>query len=77
MPLPEGFINERIAHYREERDRALASIKQIEEDGWRFFMARGNETMQDVTEERAADQRRVAEMMENLITVYERDTPAR
>lgn len=57
---------------RDERDRALETLRLIEEEGWAHYEARGfGETMIDVTEKRANRQRQIIERMDRMIAELE------
>jgi len=60
-----------VGWYREERDKALETIRLAEEGGGTFHEARGDEPLRDVTAERVAQCRRTAEPMEALIRLHE------
>lgn len=63
---------ERIAGYRAERDKALETVRGIDEGRVRFFEAKGNEDIRDVTAQRRTDQQRVADMMETVALAWEK-----
>jgi hypothetical protein len=53
---------------RDERDRAIETLRLIEEESWTHHEAQGfGETIRDVTEKRANRQRQIIERMERLI----------
>jgi len=53
---------------RDERGRALETLRLIEEEGWTHYEAQGfGETIRDVTEKRANRQRQIIERMDHLI----------
>lgn len=59
---------------RDERDRALETLRLIEEEGWTHYEAQGgDDTIRDVTEKRANRQRQIIERMDRLIAEYEFD----
>ena len=58
---------------RDERDRAVETLRLIEEEGWSHYEARGpGDTLRDVTEKRANRQRQIIERMDRLISLYQR-----
>ena len=56
---------------RDERDRALETLRRIEDEGWTFHEARGDDRMVDVTAKRANRQRQIIERMDRLIVQFE------
>ena len=59
---------------RDERDRALETLRLIEEEGWTHYESRGpGDTIRDVTEKRANRQRQIIERMDRLIALKERE----
>lgn len=57
---------------RDERDRALETLRLIEEEGWTHYEAQGQgDTIRDVTEKRANRQRQIIERMDRLIAWLE------
>lgn len=53
---------------QDEWERAIETLRLIEEEGWTFFEARGTDsTLVDVTEKRANRQRQIIERMDRLI----------
>ena len=53
---------------RDERDRAIETLRLIEEESWTHHEAQGfGETIRDVTEKRANRQRQIIERMDRLI----------
>ena len=56
---------------RDERDRAIETLRRIEEEGWTFHEARGDDRMRDVTAKRANRQRQIIERMDRLIAQFE------
>ena len=56
---------------RDERDRALETLRRIEDDGWTFHETRGDDRMRDVTAKRANRQRQIIERMDRLIAQFE------
>lgn len=58
---------------RDERDRALETLRLIEEEGWTHYEARGaGDTVRDVTGKRANRQRQIIERMDRLIALHQR-----
>ena len=60
-----------LAGCRDERDRAYETLRRIEEEGWTFHEARGDDRMRDVTAKRANRQRQIIERMDRLIAQFE------
>jgi len=56
---------------RDERDRALETLRRIEDEGWTFHEARGDDRIRDVTAKRANRQRQIIERMDRLIAEFE------
>jgi hypothetical protein len=56
---------------RDERDRAIEILRRVEEEGWTFHEARGDDRMRDVTAKRANRQRQIIERMDRLIAQFE------
>jgi len=57
---------------RDERDRAIETLRLIEEEGWTHYEAEGpGDTVRDVTDKRANRQRQIIERMERLIALFE------
>jgi hypothetical protein len=57
---------------RDERDRALETLRLIEEEGWTHYEAEGpGDTLRDVTAKRANRQRQIIERMDRLIAGFE------
>ncbi len=53
---------------RDERERALETLRLIEEQGWTHYEAQGgDDTIRDVTDKRANRQRQIIERMDRLI----------
>ena len=52
---------------RDERDRALETLRRIEDEGWTFQETRGDDRMRDVTAKRANRQRQIIERMDRMI----------
>jgi hypothetical protein len=60
-----------LAWCHDERDRALETLRHIEDEGWTFHEARGDDRMRDVTAKRANRQRQIIERMDRLIAQFE------
>ena len=56
---------------RDERDRAIETLRRIEDEGWTFHEVRGDDRMRDVTAKRANRQRQIIERMDRLIAQFE------
>ena len=56
---------------RDERDRAIETLRRIEDEGWTFHETRGDDRMRDVTAKRANRQRQIIERMDRLIAQFE------
>ena len=56
---------------RDERDRAIETLRRIEDEGWTFQETRGDDRMRDVTAKRANRQRQIIERMDRLIAQFE------
>ena len=56
---------------RDERERAIETLRRIEDEGWTFHETRGDERMRDVTVKRANRQRQIIERMDRLIAQFE------
>ena len=57
---------------RDERDRALETLRLIEEEGWIHYEQWGpGDTVRDVTDKRANRQRQIIERMDRLIVRLE------
>lgn len=68
MPARELTASDALDLLRDERDRAIETLRQIEEEGWTHHEARGpGATVRDVTAKRANRQRQIIERMERLI----------
>lgn len=52
---------------RDERDRAIELLRQIEEEDLTLHEARGDGPTRDVTKKRAGRQRQIIERMERLL----------
>ena len=62
-----------LALIRDERDRAIELLRQIEEDGLTLYEAFDESPMRDVTAKRANRQRQIIERMDLLLDAYERE----
>ena len=62
-----------VALIRDERDRAIETLRQIEEDGLVVYEAFDQSSMRDVTAKRANRQRQIIERMELALAAYERE----
>lgn len=60
-----------LAWCRDERDRALETLRRIEEEGWTYHETRGDDRMRDVTAKRVNRQRQIIERMDRLIGQFE------
>jgi hypothetical protein len=60
-----------LAWCRDERDRALETLRRIEDEGWTYHEVRGDDRMRDVTAKRANRQRQIIERMDRLIAQFE------
>jgi hypothetical protein len=61
---------------RDERDRAIETLRQIEEDGWTHHEVRGaGATIRDVTAKRANRQRQIIERMDRMLAGLESEEP--
>ncbi len=56
-----------VALIRDERDRAIETLRQIEEDGLVIHEAEGDAPMRDVTAKRANRQRQIIERMDRVL----------
>lgn len=57
---------------RDERERALETLRLIEEEGWTHYEQWGSgDTIRDVTDKRANRQRQIIERMDRLIGLFE------
>jgi hypothetical protein len=68
---PTRLDHDSLAWCRDERDRALETLRRIEEEGWTFHETRGDDLMLDVTAKRANRQRQIIERMDRLIAQFE------
>lgn len=72
MPAPIMPSSDALALLRDERDRAVEILSQIEEEGWTHHEVRGpGGTIRDVTTKRANRQRQIIERMERIIAAME------
>jgi hypothetical protein len=60
-----------LGYYRAEHKKALQQVRTIDEDGWRFFGARGSEELREITAEYRALQVRIIELLDQLISSSE------
>ena len=60
-----------LAWCRDERDRAIETLRRIEDEGWTFHETRGDDRMRDATAKRANRQRQIIERMDRLIAQFE------
>jgi len=60
-----------LAWCRDERDRALETLRLIEDEGWTHHETRGDDRMRDVTAKRGNRQRQIIERMDRLIAQFE------
>jgi len=56
---------------RDERDRAIETLREIEEEGVTWQKARGDALARDVTAKQANRQRQIIERMDRLIATFE------
>jgi len=62
-----------VALIRDERDRAIEMLRQIEEEGLVIHEGHGDAPMRDVTAKRANRQRQIIERMDLLLAEFERE----
>lgn len=62
-----------VALIRDERDRAIETLRQIEEEGLVIYEAYDEAPMRDVTAKRANRQRQIIERMDRLLFAFERE----
>jgi hypothetical protein len=62
-----------VALIRDERDRAIEMLRQIEEDGLALYEAFDESPMRDVTAKRANRQRQIIERMDLLLAACQRE----
>lgn len=62
-----------VALIRDERDRAIGILRQIEEDGLTVYEAQGDAPMRDVTAKRANRQRQIIERMDLILDAIARE----
>jgi hypothetical protein len=67
------MTREVVALIRDERDRAIEMLRQIEEDGLVIHEHQGDAPMRDVTAKRANRQRQIIERMDLLLGELERE----
>jgi hypothetical protein len=65
------MTQEVVALIRDERDRAIEVLRQIEEEGLVLYEAQDEAPMRDVTAKRANRQRQIIERMDLLLGVFE------
>ena len=65
------MTQEVVALIRDERDRAIEVLRQIEEEGLILYEAQDETPMRDVTAKRANRQRQIIERMDLLLGVFE------
>lgn len=64
--------NDELELLRDERERALETLRLIEEEGWTHYEQWGpGDTIRDVTDKRANRQRQIIERMDRLIAQLE------
>lgn len=68
-----AFARDRIAHYSEQRGKALEAVRYIESGNVEFFFRAGDGPERNVTAERLADEQRVVKLMDDMIKLYEAD----
>ncbi|MGZ8997688.1 MAG: hypothetical protein ACXW2T_02425 [Allosphingosinicella sp.] len=66
-----GIDGDSLAWCRHERERALETLHRIEDEGWTFHEARGDDRLLDVTAKRDNRQRQIIERMDRLIAQFE------
>lgn len=62
-----------VALIRDERDRAIEMLRQIEEEGLVIHEGHADAPMRDVTAKRANRQRQIIERMDLLLAEFERE----
>jgi hypothetical protein len=67
------MTREVVGLIRDERDRAIETLRQIEEEGLVIHESQGDAPMRDVTAKRANRQRQIIERMDLLLAVFERE----
>ncbi len=61
-----------LALLRDERDRAVETLRRIEEEGWTFQATEGPDApIRDITAKFARRQRQIIERMDRLIDFFE------
>jgi len=73
LSYASGMAQDVVALIRDERDRAIETLRQIEEEGLVVHEAYGDAPMRDVTAKRANRQRQIIERMDRLLDVVERE----
>ena len=68
-----GMAQDVVALIRDERDRAIETLRQIEEEGLVVYEAHGDAPMRDVTAKRANRQRQIIERMDRFLDVVARE----
>ena len=67
------MVQDVVALIRDERDRAIETLRQIEEEGLVVYESRDDAPMRDVTAKRANRQRQIIERMDRLLDAVERE----
>lgn len=63
-----------LALLRDERERAVETLRRIEEEDWTFQAAQGPDApIRDITVKSANRQRQIIERMDRLIAYFEED----
>ena len=65
------MTQELVALIRDERDRAIEQLRQIEEEALTVHEAHGDGPLRDVTAKRANRQRQIIERMDRLLAHVE------
>ena len=65
-----------LALIRDERDRAIELLRQIEEEDLTLHEASGDGPLRDVTKKRANRQRQIIERMDRLLAALEAEALA-
>jgi hypothetical protein len=68
---PSRLDRDALIWCRDERERAVETLRRIEEEGWTFHETHGDERMRDVTAKRSGRQRQIIERMDRLIAQLE------
>ena len=71
--MGQGMTREVVALIRDERDRAIETLRQIEEEGLVIHETHGDAPMRDVTAKRANRQRQIIERMDLLLAELDRE----